>query len=192
MKSFAEVYQIVEESSHETAYGKAECQALYDLALTFPKESIVVEIGVQWGRSTSVFAACALMRQFQFIAVDSWGDQLGKEEEAHVRSQMHKYGWGTQMTLLSMPSSDAAQRLAMAQLQAVHIDGDHSYEGVMADCNLWLNKVNPGGYALFDDYGSVDLTGVQAAATAYMHEHREWTLLEVVGHKLAIYQKEKV
>ena len=37
-------------------------------------------------------------------------------------------------------------------LDAVFIDGDHSYEAVLQDLNFWWNKVRKGGQILGDDY----------------------------------------
>lgn len=39
-------------------------------------------------------------------------------------------------------------------LDAVFIDGDHSYDAVLADLNFWWKKVKPGGQMLGDDYES--------------------------------------
>ena len=38
-------------------------------------------------------------------------------------------------------------------IDAVLIDGDHSYLGVLADFECWAAKVRPGGLILFDDVG---------------------------------------
>ena len=38
-------------------------------------------------------------------------------------------------------------------IDAVLIDGDHSYLGALADFKCWASKVRPGGLILFDDVG---------------------------------------
>jgi len=37
-------------------------------------------------------------------------------------------------------------------MDCVFIDGDHTYQGVLEDLNLWWQKVRPGGQMLGDDY----------------------------------------
>ncbi len=37
-------------------------------------------------------------------------------------------------------------------IDAIYIDGDHSYEGVLRDIILWKNKVKQGGIIVGDDY----------------------------------------
>jgi len=39
------------------------------------------------------------------------------------------------------------QRIAM-----IHIDGNHDYEKVKLDCDLWLTKLAPGAWLVLDDY----------------------------------------
>jgi len=38
------------------------------------------------------------------------------------------------------------------ELDFVYLDGDHSYEGVCTDFDIFYKKVKPGGYILGDDY----------------------------------------
>lgn len=51
-------------------------------------------------------------------------------------------------------SLDAATTFADASLDWVYIDGDHAYDGVMADLNAWAPKVRRGGFLAGDDYVS--------------------------------------
>lgn len=37
-------------------------------------------------------------------------------------------------------------------IDILHIDGDHAYDAVVQDYNLYIDKVNPGGFIVFDDY----------------------------------------
>ncbi len=37
-------------------------------------------------------------------------------------------------------------------IDILHIDGDHSYNAVIKDYNLYKDKVNTGGFIVFDDY----------------------------------------
>ena len=44
------------------------------------------------------------------------------------------------------------EQISSESLDAVFIDGDHTYNAVLADLNFWWNKVRTGGQILGDDY----------------------------------------
>jgi hypothetical protein len=50
-------------------------------------------------------------------------------------------------------SAEAAGSFAADTLDWVYIDGDHTYEGVMADLEAYFPTVKPGGCIAGDDYG---------------------------------------
>lgn len=52
-------------------------------------------------------------------------------------------------------SAEAAAHIAEASLDWAYIDGDHSYEVVRTDVELYAAKVKPGGILCGDDYGSM-------------------------------------
>src|SRR5690606_21094380 len=67
------------------------------------------------------------------------------------------------LTLIKQLSTEAS---AIAQAHAhpcdvLVIDGDHSYAGVKFDYDHYLDAVSPGGYIIFDDYGTPEWPGVQ-------------------------------
>lgn len=189
MKPFDEIYQIVEESSHETAFNREECQAVYDL-LQKEEEKIslrIVEIGVEFGRSTSVFAEFAAIHpEWKFVAIDNWSGEYGGRAKGHVLAQMEKHHWP--IDLWSMDSRRASEQYD-EQIDIVHIDGDHEYASVLADCQAWVHKVKPGGYALFDDYGHDSLPGVFQGVTEYMQDKPGWKLIGRYGNKLGVFQR---
>ena len=41
---------------------------------------------------------------------------------------------------------------SISNIDILHIDGDHSYNGVIKDFDLYNSKVRSGGFILFDDY----------------------------------------
>jgi len=55
-------------------------------------------------------------------------------------------------------------------LDAVFIDGDHSYEAVIKDLDFWWNKLKRGGWLLGDDYKSV-FPGVSKAVDEFADKH---------------------
>jgi hypothetical protein len=53
-----------------------------------------------------------------------------------------------------LPSAQAAQLFAESSLDWVYVDGDHVYDAVQADLNLFAPKLKPEGLLAGDDYGS--------------------------------------
>ena len=187
MKTFDEIYTIVEESSHETAFNREECEELFNLLLGLPTEAVVVEIGVEFGRSTSVIAEVAKEKKFRFTAIDNWCQKNGQEAEAHIRGQIKKHDW--KFDLVNSNSFDLAEDFD-DKIDLLHIDGDHTYEGVRDDILAWVPKVRVGGYICFDDYGHDSLPGVFAACQEYLDKYRKtFKFLGRHGNKLGVYQR---
>lgn len=188
--TFDDIYKIVEESSHETAFNRGEAEALYKYISKLPTGAKIVEIGVEFGRSTSIIACLAKERGLNFLAVDNWVGEYSVAARKHILSQMHKYSWNFGLIPLS---SEAAHAYVLGhgetEIDFVHIDGDHTYGPVLLDCTLWLPLVKSGGYAAFDDYGHDSLPEVYAAVCDYMEQHPEWKFVGKYGDKLGVYKK---
>jgi predicted O-methyltransferase YrrM len=186
MKSIEEIYQIVEESSHETAYNREECEALYDCLLKLPDGARVVEVGVQFGRSATVIAEVSKVRGFEFTAVDNWLEEYSTRAKPHFEGQIEKHGWNVKKLWMD---SNMASKIYDGKIDLIHIDGDHEYEGVLSDIKHWLPKVNKGGYACFDDFGHDSLPGIWKACNEYFTEHKNWEFVGRFGNKLGVYKK---
>lgn len=187
MISFDEVYKIVEESASEAAFNREEARELYNLLLLLPEPSNIVEIGIQYGRSTSVIASVAKHKDLRFTAIDNWKQDVSQEARNHVLDQIAKYDWKFNME--TADSVHASKSYALP-INLIHIDGDHEYSSVLEDCRLWLPKVVRGGYALFDDYGHDSLPGVYKAVSEYTTEHPQWKFVGRYGNKLGVFKRE--
>jgi hypothetical protein len=63
-------------------------------------------------------------------------------------------------------SIDAARKFADCYFDWVYLDGDHSYDAVLADLNAWFPKVKIGGRIVCDDYTWVDEKRTQSVKAA--------------------------
>lgn len=186
-----DIYHIVEESGSESAFNKGEAQAIWDILSEFSglerKDVNVVEIGIQFGRSTTTIAEFVKrMEGWTFTAMDSWQEDVSKEAKEHVLKQLVKYNWT--LNIWSCTSNDGLQHYRK-KIDLIHIDGDHTYEGVMSDCKNWLPKVRIGGYVAFDDYGHDSLPGVYKAVSEYMNNNKEWKFIDRYGEKLGVFKR---
>jgi len=56
------------------------------------------------------------------------------------------------INLLCQTSWNVYNNFNNNSIDCIHIDGDHSYEGVKNDLKLYWNKIKSGGYIINDDY----------------------------------------
>lgn len=190
MRTLDEIYQIVEESSHETAFNRGECEAMYDLAIKLNKDDCIVELGVQFGRSTTVLAEVQKEIGYHFMAIDNWQEEYSNSAKPHVFEQATKHDW--RVDFVVGDSKEEGNKYKGPNISLIHVDADHSYEAVLADCQAWLSKVKVGGHVLFDDYGHDSLPGVFQAVSEYMEANKEdWEFVGRYGNKLGIFKRIK-
>lgn len=188
MKPFEDVYSIVEESSHETAFNRGEAEALYLLLSKYDNKDInCVEIGVEFGRSTTVFAEFHKEQKISFTAIDPWIGEYGLKAREHVLAQRAKYGW--EYKLIEKTSFEASHQWGSNDIELLHIDGDHEYEAVRLDINLWEPLVVQGGYILLDDFAHDGLPGVTQAAKELLFTRKDISYLGTFGQKLGVFKK---
>lgn len=70
--------------------------------------------------------------------------------------------WEKKMTVLKGLSVEMAKKVKDESLDFIYLDGDHSYEGVLADLEAWYPKVKEGGLVSGHDYLNSNY-GVQRA-----------------------------
>jgi hypothetical protein len=125
----------------------------------------VVEVG-GWKGQSAAFMGVEIAnsgKAIQFDVVDTW---LGtKNEPEHQNDPDVKNGrlFETFLTHtepvrahvrpVRLASVEAAATYPDASLDAVFLDGDHSTEAVVADCQAWWPKVKPGGILAGHDRG---------------------------------------
>lgn len=115
------------------------------------------EVGVKSGRNLDeVLSRCP---KFKWIAVDPWcPTENYKRWSAHMivrhEAQFNRVldKWKGQIVKIKDFSVNAAKQVSDNSLDLVFIDGDHSYEGVIADIDAWLPKIRKGGFISGHDF----------------------------------------
>jgi len=125
-----------------------------------PKHSIGAEIGVWMGDFTEQILAVVEPRQLHII--DPWISQPQAEDDLYHAEQLHmdsiyqqvvsRFEGDHRVVLHRKLSEDAARDFADGSLDWVYIDGNHSYEFVKKDLELYLPKLKPSGLLTGDDY----------------------------------------
>jgi hypothetical protein len=176
--TFNDAMQLTRTVSTAAAFSDEEAKAYYEILDSLDPGSTIVEIGLEFGRSSSIALQVAKSKKLYYHGVDpfltsealhSWIDMayaVGGPFSLHV---MNSHRW------------DPPQPIS-----ALLIDGDHEYEAVYQDCLDYLYLVTASGYALFHDFGSE--SGVQKAVTEYFEKHPGWNFHNFAG-TLGIWQK---
>lgn len=135
--------------------------ALFRAAAATTGKGLIVEIGSWKGRSTAWLAAGAGLAAARVYAVDP---HTGSREDpeattlAAFRANLTAAGLADLVEPLVM-SSAAAARMLDGPVELLFIDGDHSYEAVRLDAELWLPKLVEGGVVMFHDVTTTGYTG---------------------------------
>lgn len=133
-----------------------ELASLYTTAREITPE-VVVEIGACHGVASVVLGLVVKKSQgklysFDIILQPKW------------YTNMQTFGVATFAQLIKVKSPDVTvATLPFQVIDYLLIDGDHSYEGVLADYKFWSKLVRVGGRIAFHDYYST--RGVRQAVT---------------------------
>jgi predicted O-methyltransferase YrrM len=135
--------------------------ALFRAAAATTGRGRIVEIGSWKGRSTAWLAAGARLAGATVHAVDP---HVGSREDpgaatlAAFRDNLARVGLIAHVEPLVMTSTEAA-RVIDGPVELLFLDGDHSYDAVRRDAELWLPKLVVGGTVMFHDVGAAGYEG---------------------------------
>lgn len=87
-----------------------------------------------------------------------WGG-VGFWKKCNPKKYFGKFGLRKYIDLHVMTSEDFAKKNPKLKYDYIHVDGDHSYNGVKKDFNLFWPKLNKGGFIAFHDIASPDKDG---------------------------------
>lgn len=136
-----------------------------------PKDAIFVEVGTWKGKSAAYMAVEIInsKKNIRFFTVDHFKgspnhgddpDVAAGRLEAVARKNLRPAG--KYVTIIPMPSVEAAATFEDGTIDFLFIDGTHDYENVKRDLLAWLPKMKrPGGLIGGDD---ANWRGVKEAA----------------------------
>jgi len=136
-----------------------ECQAMYEALCELPDGATVVEIGCDYGRSSSLIFQIAKAKNFLTIHIDPWHPlrERAKEwmEVMGERCAYHPF------ILLRMTTEEATpfiEQLTPEGIDLAFIDGSHDQDVVEKDLKIVASRVKPGGFLTAHDYPSGGVT----------------------------------
>ncbi len=136
-------------------------KAFYDLMIReLPAKAKFLEMGVFFGKGLIYLAQHS---EFEIYGVDSFIAETTPYMPVNIKydsdfyaaclENLFEFNVQRKVTLIALESERASKLFPDQSLDCVFIDGEHSYEPVLRDINLWKPKVKPGGYLSGDDYG---------------------------------------
>jgi hypothetical protein len=142
------------------------------------KAKTVVEVGSLYGN----FAAEILAHNpMELFLVDPWLQQsqldyldISNAPQAtfedvyqHCVNRFEAQIKTGQLKMLRMLSHQGARLIGRDNIDLVYIDGNHSYNWVLADLFLWYPRIKPGGWLAGHDYLNSDFLGVEQAVSQF-------------------------
>ena len=134
----------------------------------------VVEIGVRDGKNAEDMLSVAK----EVYLVDPYatyfeGRLIAYEEQGiYKRAMMMKLApYGDRIYIFNTESTKAANLFPDRLFDYVYIDGDHSYEAVSKDLELWYPKVRKGGVLAGHDFVK-DYMGVMEGVTNFANANK--------------------
>ena len=164
--TFNACMELVRTVSSHTAFEDPVCEAYYNLLMSLEPHALVIEVGLQFGRSSAIALQVAKARNLRYWGIDPFTEPPAAEAKWLEMAQPFR-----PFKLSKMSSNEV---IVGEPIDLILIDGDHSYQGVSDDCEHFLPKVRQGGYACFHDFGERSLPAVTSAVQDYMDGNQHW------------------
>jgi len=161
--------------SSRDAFEDVECERLWTLLQAVPEDGIVVEIGCQLGRSSSLVLQSAKAKGFLSVHIDPWTSQ------PDFALQWHVMAWRIDVphVVLQMRTDQVLEQGWPLDIDLLLIDGDHTEDGVRKDLGM-AERIRIGGILTAHDYGRHALPDVYAVLEPYTSDGR-WEDLGIHG-----------
>lgn len=169
------IMEITAGVSGATAFELPECELYYRMLCTLRSGASIVEIGVEYGRSSSIMAQMAMAHGHSVTFIDPFVDSRSLASFVGLMQRI-----GLHYTLHVMRTSEVrAERLPMP-VDFLLIDGSHDRQDIEEDCTKLLPRVATGGLVLAHDYGRDSLPDVYPVMNEHMTPDA-WEQVEVAG-----------
>ena len=172
--TFEEVMKLTGTLSTYEVFQPAECQAMYDTLLQLPDGATVVEVGCDYGRSSSLILQLAKAKNFLTIHVDPWHDYPERAAEwMELTCETMNYHPFILLRMTTVEATDHIIQLTPRGIDLAFIDGSHDQDVVEHDLKIVASRVKPGGFLTAHDYPSA---GVSEAIDSFVtRTPLQWT-----------------
>lgn len=133
-----------------------ELEELARITKLLPPDPVIVNIGAGVGTSGSIFLSSR--PDSRLITVDIQGGVSPHGGIGNERGALAAMGLipGRFYVPITGDSKAVGKAWKRPQVEAIFVDGDHTYEGCKGDFDAWLPHLKPGGYLMVHDYGKIE------------------------------------
>lgn len=139
----------------------SKCEFLYRMVNNYKGEkNLIVEIGSFKGCSTTWLAMAGVRNNFKgLIAIDLFTGTPSWKETMDTYDIFMKRMTQNNLINFVKPNRGDSKEIIKTwdhknKISILHIDGDHSYDGIKADMDNYIPFVVEGGIIIIDDYDS--------------------------------------
>ena len=167
----------------------------FDQAARVPAEQAIVEIGVYRARTTCWLASGAQSGHGAHVwGVDPWDlpqhDPVkpkfrDSKQRRLANSHVRGAGVARGVTLVQNFSVPEGLNWSGPEIGFIYIDGDHTYDGCLADWNAWRPHLTTDAVIAFDDYCDSRHPGVKQVVDQLVAEG-QITKPVIIGGRLAV------
>ena len=155
MLTFEEIWKFTDTVGIWSTFQKHEAELFYQALCLIPEKSTVVEIGCEFGRSTSILAQATKERGHRLILIDPFVDsnQNPVPQETSITSCINMLRQvATPFTLYCMKTKEVPRLEIPFPIDFLHIDGDHRKEALSYDLDAVASHVKNDGFLACHDY----------------------------------------
>src|SRR3989344_9643926 len=157
---------------------------------------VICEIGTWKGKSSYIFASAMKERNGVLYCVDPFnadGDNASKNDYLRGMKKldvslfknfeitMNMYGLLQYIKVIPMLSENAHLEFPEQRIDLLFVDGNHEYESVKKDYELWSPLLPSGGILVLHDIRADHVDGPKRVMQEYVAHSRYWNNVQIVG-----------
>lgn len=143
-----------------------EVDAIQNIAAELPMDAVIVKIGA--GAGTDTLAILEVCQDVLIFSIDILAGESPTTTNEHLRLVEAGYDQ-TGCVIRIWGDSKVAGKRWQFPIDWLHIDGDHSQEGLIGDIEAWFRHVRPNGFISFHDYDDPHWPAIKPTVDHFMH-----------------------
>jgi hypothetical protein len=163
-----------------------EIDAIQNLTSQLPMDAVIVKIGA--GAGTDTLAILEVSHDLVIFSIDIAAGEQPELTNEHLRLAETGDDKTGNVVRIWGDSKIAGLRWPIP-IDWLHIDGDHSEEGITGDIRTWYRHVRPNGFISFHDYDDPVWPAVKQVVDRMMQG--EECMLDCSADKFRAYRKKE-
>lgn len=162
MKLTDEDFMTIEELGNKWPYEWVSTRGLAPYIKRLGDDVVGIEIGTCRAESTAfLLEKCPNIQRIFTIdpykAYEDWTGEINQEviDKFMMIAEENLKPYGDRVRMIRETSSQAANNFTDTLVDFIFVDGDHSYEATLADCEAYYPFLKPGGFFCGHDYSSI-------------------------------------